>query len=126
MDAEAYRKLQPQYTELLSQAVDYSINNLNILKTYRAAQDEALGRENRDEQVEYINGLKKGNKINKSYQLMRALTGNGPIAAYNDDDMPNINRPKFYGGSINKQVDKETADKVCKSYELMRVLMGAR
>ena len=67
-------------------------------------------------QTQYVNKMRESrNKIHKSNQLMRALTGNGPIAAYNDDDMPNIERPKFYGGSI----DKEASDKVEKSFKLM-------
>jgi hypothetical protein len=85
MDAEGYRKLQPQYNELMSDVVNANINMLNILRTYGAAQDEALGKENHDEQIEYVNKLKQGNKVKKAYNLMETLTGNGPIAAYNDD-----------------------------------------
>ena len=125
MDAEAYRNLKPQYTELLSQVVDSNIRMLDTLRMYGAAQDAVLGQENKQEQIEYVNKLKQSNnKIHKSYQLMRALTGNGPIAAYNDDDMPDINRPRFFGGSQREMVDKSTKDKVEKSYRLMQLLTG--
>jgi hypothetical protein len=124
MDAEGYRKLQPQYNELMSDVVNANINMLNILKTYGAAQDAALGQDHKEQQVEYVNKLKQGNKVQKSYNLMRLLTGQQPIAAYNDDYiLPNTSQPKFYSGSSNsRQVVKETSEKVRKSYELMRLM----
>lgn len=116
MDAEAYRNLKPQYTELLSQVVDSNIRMLDTLRMYGAAQDAVLGQENKQEQIEYVNKLKQSNnKIHKSYQLMRALTGNG---------RPDINRPRFFGGSQSEMVDKSTKDKVEKSYRLMQLLTG--
>jgi hypothetical protein len=110
--------------ELVTGFVNVTKDLHELLKMYAAAQEKALGQENKNkeqqEEIEIITKTKQDNKVAKSYNLVCMLTGSGPIAAYNDDDMPNISQPKFYGGS--KILDKETSEKVRKSYELMRLM----
>jgi hypothetical protein len=122
MDAEDYAEMEPRYIQLMSDVVDSNIKLLNTLRMYRAAQDAALGRVNKEEQTEYVNKIKQGNNPAKSYNLMRALTGSGgPML--NEDVPSGTSGLRYFSGA--KKVDKAASEKVRKSYELMR-LFGAR
>ncbi len=55
--------------------------------------------------------------INKQYNLMRLLTGSGPMIP--DDTPSSTDSVRYYGGSSNANV-RTDSDKVRKSYELMR------
>jgi hypothetical protein len=126
MEAKDYAEMEPRYTQLLSDIVDSNIKLLNTMRMYGAAQDAALGRENKEEQVEYVNRIKQGNKVAKSYNMFNDMFGNGTGRRMDEgeeqDVHPNIQRPKFYGGSI--AIDKAKSEKTRKSYELLRLMTG--
>jgi hypothetical protein len=60
----------------------------------------------------------------KQYNLMRLLTGSGPML---DDTMPSTDGLKYYSGSTQQQQqqpDKSAAEKRRKAFELMRFITG--
>jgi hypothetical protein len=61
------------------------------------------------------------NRIAASYNLMRMLTGEG--RTYNDDVQSGTDSLRYFAGS--KAKNNNPKDKVTKSYELMRIMLGA-
>jgi hypothetical protein len=63
-------------------------------------------------------------KVAKSYNMFNEMFGNGTGRRMNEDVRPNINNPRFFGGSQQKQNRHDS--RISKSYELMRLITGGR
>jgi hypothetical protein len=71
---------------------------------------------------------KYGNKIAKSYNLMRVMQGLKPITTWDDVQGPTEGLRYLSGTSASSQSehDKAKSEKVRKSFELMRSMGGGR
>lgn len=106
--------------DMITGLVDIYKNLHELVKMHAASQDKEIAQQMKDEEMDIITKTKHDNKVAKSYNLMRALTGSGPML--NEDLQSGTEGLRYYSGS--KTVDKAAADKVRKSYELMK-LFGA-
>jgi hypothetical protein len=61
----------------------------------------------------------EANKTDKSYELMALLTGGTPITSRDNDVLPDTDAVKYRSGAI---AQKTAAEKIRKSYELVRAL----
>ncbi len=109
-------EFRSKVVDLYNKMADCYGQQADILKTYACSTTKAN---------EYAYRPKRpGNITAKQYNLVRMLTGSRPITTY-DDVQPNTEGLKYYNGAAQDKA-KVQADKVEKSYRLMRLMTGGR